>query len=344
MTDSGKTAPIKSGEYISFETIKQEADLAYGSMGVSDLYSTGIDMLDEYLNGGYGRKNLYELVLISSAPKCLKTTFAMQMLIDPLKRKVPMYWMLAEMSYGETMNMIRAFFYPNIEEADRIIKEAIDCGALKIAHSKTLASIESSDALLAEMKLAAANGAKIFYADPLNYLTKRAARGERSNTWDTESEFIDKAKEFLKDNNLTAVFVVHNTKDANLHHELGMAGSGDLSRIATKTIETRIEGRFRYKSKEGQQLMAQVLSVELWAARGQQSWRNYPFLLKVTSNPNHKGIKIEELRGEDYSNPDFSGLSATAPDKKRRHLWDKQAELMEGCNRTSSSDSPGSYK
>lgn len=344
MTDRGKTAPEKSGEYVSFDEVKKEADLAYDSMGVSDLYSTGFTLLDEYFNGGYGRKNLYELVLISSAPKCLKTTFAMQMLIDPLKRKVPMYWMLAEMSYGETLNMIRAFFYPNIEEADRILKEAIDCGSLKIAHSKTLAGVESSDALLAEMKLAAANGAKIFYADPLNYLTKRAARGERSNSWDTESEFIDKAKEFLKDNNLTAVFVVHNTKDVNLHHEMGMAGSGDLSRIATKTIETRIEGRYKYKTKEGQELMAQVLSVELWAARGQQSWRNYPFLLKVTSNPNHKGIKLEEMDGDDYKNPEFCGLSSNAQDKKYRHLWDKQAEMMETCNRVKNSDSPGSYK
>lgn len=344
MTDKKeRTAPAKSGEYISFDVMKKEADLAYESMGVSDLYSTGFSMLDEYLNGGYGRDNLYELVLISSAPKCLKTTFAMQMLIDPLKRKVPMYWMLAEMSYGETMNMIRAFFYPNIEEADRIVREAIECGALKIAHSKTLASIESSDALLTEMKLAAAAGAKIFYADPLNYLTKRAARGERAHSWDTESEFIDKAKEFLKDSKLTAVFVVHNTKDANLHHELGMAGSGDLSRIATKTIETRIEGRFRYQNKDGQQLMAQVLSVELWAARGQQSWRDYPFLLKVTSNPNHKGIKLEEMTGEDYGNPNFCGLNQNFQDKKHRRLWDKQAELMEGFNRVSQKDSPGSY-
>ena len=344
MTDRSNTAPEKSGEYISFDEVKKEADLAYDSMGVSDLYSTGFASLDEYFNGGYGRKNLYELVLISSAPKCLKTTFAMQMLIDPLKRKVPMYWMLAEMSYGETLNMIRAFFYPNIDEADKIIEEAIKCGALKIAHSKTLASVESSDALLAEMKLAAANGAKIFYADPLNYLTKRAARGERANSWDTESEFIDKAKEFLKDNNLTAVFVVHNTKDANLHHEMGMAGSGDLSRIATKTIETRIEGRYKYKTRDGQQLMAQVLSVELWAARGQQSWRNYPFLLKVISNPNHKGIKLEEMDGSDYSNQDFCGLNPNAQDKKYRHLWDKQAELMDGCGRAKKADSPGSYQ
>lgn len=336
-----RTAPSKSGEYITFDEMKKEADLAYEKMGVSDMYSTGFPTLDEYFNGGYGRENLYELVLISSAPKCLKTTFAMQMLIDPLKRKVPMYWMLAEMSYGETMNMIRAFFYPNVEEADRIIKEAIECGSLKIAHSKTLVDIDSTETLLTEMKLARAGGAEIFYADPLNYLTKRAARGGREQTWDAESEFIDKAKEFCKDNHLTAVFVVHNTKDVNLHHEMGMAGTGDLSRIATKTIETRIEGRFKYKTKEGQELTAQILSVELWAARGQMSWRNYPFLLKVISNPNHKGIKLAELDGDDYANPTFCGLNASAQDSKRRHLWDKQAELFETAGRTGKN---GSYE
>lgn len=71
-----RVAPRKSGEYVSFEDIKVEADLTYETQGVSDRYSTGIKSLDRYFSGGYGRKNLYELVLISSAPKQLKTTSA----------------------------------------------------------------------------------------------------------------------------------------------------------------------------------------------------------------------------------------------------------------------------
>lgn len=338
-----RVAPTKSGEYVSFEEMKAEADLTYDKQGVSDRYSTSISTLDEYLNGGYGRENLYELVLISSAPKQLKTTLALMMLIEPLKQKVPMYWMLAEMSYGETMNMIRAFFYPNVEEADRIIKEAIECGALKIADKKTLATISTTDDLLTEMKLAHANGAELFYADPLNYLTKRVARKTNSNTWDVDADFIDKAKLYLEEQRLTAIFVVHNAKQFNLHHEEGMAGSGDLPRIATKTIETRIEGRFTYTEKDGgPKLVAQLLSVELWAARGQQSWRNFPYLLKVVNNPDHKGIRLEELTGEDYANPSCCGLNPNAPDYKHRRLWPTQAEMFEACGK--SSKAGGSYE
>lgn len=334
MADKDKTAPVKSGEYVSFEEMKKEADLTYEKQGVSDRYSTGIATLDEYLNGGFGRENLYELVLISSAPKQLKTTLAMRMLIEPLKNKVPMYWMLAEMSYGETMNMIRAFFYPDIEEADRIIEEAINCGSLKIADKKTMATINSTDDLLTEMKLAKVGGAEIFYADPLNYLTKRAARKSREKSWDADADFIDKAKLYLEEQKLTAIFVVHNAKQFNAHHEDGMAGSGDFPRIATKTIETRIEGRYTYTEKKGgAPLTAQVLSVEMWAARGQMSWRNYPYLLKVVTNPNHKGIRLEELDGSDYANPGFTGLSASAPDAKNRHLWPTQAALFEASGR-----------
>lgn len=329
-----RVAPEKSGEYVSFKEMKEEADLTYDKQGVSDRYSTGISSLDEYFNGGFGRENLYELVLISSAPKQLKTTLAMRMLIEPLKNKTPMYWLLAEMSYGETMNMIRAFFYPNVEEADRILKEAIDSGALKIADKKTMATVNSTEDLLAEMKLARAGGAEIFYADPLNYLTKRAARNSGKKSWDADADFIDKAKLYLEEQKLTAIFVVHNAKQFNAHHEDGMAGSGDFPRIATKTIETRIEGRFSYEEKKGgPKLTGQILSVEMWAARGQMSWRNYPYLLKVITNPNHKGIKLEELDGTDYSNPTLCGLSPSAPDARHRKLWPKQSEMFEAAGR-----------
>lgn len=340
-----RVAPRKSGGYVSFDTMKAEADLTYETQGVSDRYSTGIPSLDNYFSGGYGRKNLYELVLISSAPKQLKTTLAMRLLLEPLKTGVPMYWMLAEMSYGETMNMIRAFFYPHIEEADRIIKEAIEKGTLKIACKETMEDIKSVDELLTEIKLAHANGAELFYADPLNYLTKRAGRGQRKDSWDVESEFIDKMKGYLEQEKLTALFVVHNAKAFSAHHEDGMAGSADFPRIATKTIETRIEGRFTYTEKEGgPELSGQILSVELWAARGIEAWRNAPYLLKVVSNPGHKGLKLEELTGDDYANPTICGLNPNAPDAKHRSLWHEQAALFEAAGKNTKSNSRGTYE
>lgn len=340
-----RVAPRKSGEYVSFETIKTEADLTYETQGVSDRYSTGIPSLDRYFSGGYGRKNLYELVLISSAPKQLKTTLAMRLLLEPLKAGVPMYWMLAEMSYGETMNMVRAFFYPNINEADRVLEEAIDKGTLKIACKETMESITDVESLLTEIKLARANGAELFYADPLNYLTKRAGRGQKKDSWDIESEFIDKMKGYLEQEKLTALFVVHNAKAFTAHHEDGMAGSADFPRIATKTIETRVEGRFTYTEKKGgPELSGQLLSVELWAARGIESWRNSPYLLKVIGNPGHKGLKLEELTGDDYANPTICGLNQNMSDAKQRSLWHEQAEMFDAVGRKNKSSSRGTYE
>lgn len=340
-----RVAPRKSGEYVSFDIIKDEADLTYETQGVSDRYSTGIPSLDRYFSGGYGRKNLYELVLISSAPKQLKTTLAMRLLLEPLKTGVPMYWMLAEMSYGETMNMIRAFFYPNVKEADRIVKEAIEKGTLKIACKETMESITDVEGLLTEIKLARANGAELFYADPLNYLTKRAGRGQRKDSWDVESEFIDKMKGYLEQEKLTALFVVHNAKAFTAHHEDGMAGSADFPRIATKTIETRVEGRFTYTEKKGgPELSGQLLSVELWAARGIESWRNSPYLLKVIGNPGHKGLRLEELDGDDYANPTICGLNPNMTDAKQRSLWYEQAEMFDAAGRTNKNNSRGTYE
>lgn len=339
-----RVAPVKSGEYASFDVIKEEADLTYDTQGVSDRYSTGIPSLDRYFSGGYGRKNLYELVLISAAPKQLKTTLAMRLLLEPLKTGVPMYWLLAEMSYGETLNMIRAFFYPNVKEADRIVEEAIKKGTLKIACKETMESISDVEGLLAEIKLARANGAELFYADPLNYLTKRAGRGTNKDSWNIESDFIDKMKIYLEKEKLTALFVVHNAKQFNAHHEDGMAGSADFPRIATKTIETRIEGRFTYTEKKGgPELSGQLLSVELWAARGIETWRNSPYLLKVIPNPGHKGLRLEELTGDDYANPTLCGLNPHMSDARQRSLWYEQAEMFEAAGRVGNKNARGNY-
>ena len=247
------------------------------------------------------------------------------------------------MSYCETLNMIRAFFYPNIEEADRIVEKAINSGTLKIACKETMESITDVEGLLTEIKLARAGGVELFYADPLNYLTKRAGRGTNKDSWNIESEFIDKMKGYLEKEKLTALFVVHNAKQFNAHHEDGMAGSADFPRIATKTIETRIEGRFTYTEKSGgPELSGQLLSVELWAARGIETWRNSPYLLKVVSNPEHKGLRLEELTGDDYANPTLCGLNPNMPDAKLRSLWHEQAELFEAAGRVKGT-SRGTY-
>ena len=318
--------PEKFGQYVDIEVAIKEANETYDTQGVSDMYSTGIKMLDEYFSGGYGRKNSYELVLVASAPKCYKTTFAMQMLVEPLKKKVPMLWVLAEMSYGETVNMLRAFFYPKIEEADKILRESYKAGALKIVDKDTIDGVKDISQLEKMLEVAGTEGCELFYIDPLNYLTRQATESQDKQNR-AESEIMKWFKRYLEKNKKTALLVMHNTKDPNQHRQEGLAGTADFARMATKVIETRNEG-FLPKVGTGTTatMPGSLLSVEPWSARGVDQWRFAPLVLKAIKNPNHKGVKISELDGSDYQKINKL-LNENAPDKKQRELWWSQRDL-----------------
>lgn len=331
MSNNEKKLPVKFGQYVDIETMIAEGDESWDYQGVSDKYSTGLPLLDEYLSGGYGKKNSYEMVLVASAPKCFKTTFAMQMLIEPLKNKVPMLWVLAEMSYGETVNMIRSFFYPDIAKADQLLRDAYKCGSLKVMDKDTIDGFDDIAQVQHAIELASADGAELFYIDPLNYLTKQVATNQDGQNR-VEFEFIKWFKRHLEKQKKTALLVMHNTKDPNLHRQSGLAGSADFPRIATKVIETRNEG-FLPMTHNGMEksVPGSLLSVELWSARGTDQWRFAPLVLKVLKNPNHKGVRICELDANDYrsfgTEETPALLDPEVPDKKMRKLWWVQQDL-----------------
>lgn len=340
MAKSEMQLPEKFGQYVDIETMIAEGDKTWDTQGISDKYSTGLPLLDNYLSGGYGKKNSYEMVLVASAPKCFKTTFAMQLLIEPLKNKIPMLWVLAEMSYGETVNMIRAFFYPRIEQADKYLRDAYAAGALKVMNKDTIDGFSDIEQVKRGIELASSEGCELFYVDPLNYLTKQVAKNQDEQNR-IEFDFTKWLKRLLEKQNKTALLVMHNTKDPNLHRQAGLAGTADFPRIATKVIETRNEG-FLPKTGVGADatVPGSLLSIELWSSRGTEQWRFSPLVLKVVKNPDHKGVKICELTASDYKAigvQDADGkavklLDPEAPDKRVRRIWWMQESLGSECS------------
>lgn len=324
-------APVNSGKYIGADLIIAEGDKTYDTQGISDKYSTGLSDLDEYFSGGFGKKNSYELVVVASAPKNMKTTLAMQMLAKQIENKVPMYWMLAEMSYGETINSLRAFYYPDIEKADKYFREAIECGSLMIADKNTMDNMGDYHEILHEIMLAKSKGAELFYIDPLNYLLKQTSETQQTMNMN-ESKFTSELKRFLEKTETTALIVLHNTKDPTSHRAMGLAGSADYPRMATKVIETRVEKKYNYgTSMMGSGETGVYLSIELWSARGIEQHNYRPMVVKAVFNPGHKGVKLEQLGEDDYRDAP-SLLNENASDKKLRELWWVQKELRERYN------------
>ena len=336
MAEKTKAAPIKSGEYVQAARIIEEADEQYENQGRSDLYSTGLSDLDEYLSGGFGRRNNYEIIMIASAPKSFKTTLALQLLAPQIENKTPMYWMLAEMSYGETLNGLRALYYPDKSRIDNAFCEAIESRSLLIADKQTMSSFRSYEDILAEIKVAYANGARLFYIDPINYLIKGSVSGFEK-TYDAEFKFLNALQSFVSETKTTALLVLHNVKNPNMHRQEGLSGSASYAQMATKNIETRVEGRYTVSTSPfAPPVMGKIVSVELWQARGQESWAYQPMLLKAVPNDGGKGIKLAQLSTDDYKNVTVTGLSSSAPDHKDRSLWHIQETMFNGAGRDGS--------
>ena len=71
---------IYAGQYLDGARKKKE------DIGRTDRYSTGIPNLDEYLFGGYGRKNGWEILILHGSYKTGKSTVALQFLADPIRK------------------------------------------------------------------------------------------------------------------------------------------------------------------------------------------------------------------------------------------------------------------
>lgn len=197
-----------------------------------------------------------------------------------------------------------------------------------IADKDTLDGLKDIDQILAEIKLARTHGAELFYIDPLNYLIKQVSKTQQEMNMN-ESNFTKNLKRFLEKTETTALLVLHNAKDPNLHRAMGLAGSADYPRLATKVIETRVENKYNLADGMlGSGERGAILSIELWSARGIEQHAFRPYCVKAVFNPGHKGVRLAEVSINDMKNKHLcSLLDGDAPDHKSRKLWWMQDEL-----------------
>lgn len=321
--------PENLGTYVSSDIMIEQGNEIYDTQSISDKYQTGIPDLDKYLSGGFGKRNSYEFMVIASAPKCYKTTFALKLLSKQVENKVPMMWVLPEMSYGEITNMYRAFYYPDKEKADSFLTDAIDSGALKIVDKKTIDGIDTPKDLQVLIELGLQSGVEIFYIDPLNYILGQATATISEQT-KAEKDFSRWIARTMEENKKTAIVVMHNVKDPNQHRQFGMAGSAAFSQQATKTIEIRTESKLPARGEGLTKVVpGQIISVELWKSRGTEQHMFEPLILKAAFNPGHKGVNIEELTPNDIRDVKLAQfLDKNAPDAKQRAIWEPQQDMI----------------
>src|SRR5688572_3530420 len=78
-----------------------EARKAQKNWGKTNRYSTGLAGLDEYLYGGYGKHDSWEIIVVHGTYGVGKSTIALNFLADPIRKGVKVGIMALEDDPGE---------------------------------------------------------------------------------------------------------------------------------------------------------------------------------------------------------------------------------------------------
>ena len=104
----GVNSPTFNQALIPLQKHISKADELRDSFGRTDLYSTGSKQLDEYLGGGFGRKNSgYEMVLIYGPSGSGKSLLGLNMMLDPILKGLNVGLMVLEDEPADVVNRMR---------------------------------------------------------------------------------------------------------------------------------------------------------------------------------------------------------------------------------------------
>ena len=257
---------------IPLESVWEEAKQSLNSFGVTDLYSTGDPVIDEYLGnsptGGYGRQSGYEIVTIFGDTGRNKSTFATNIIVDPLKKGKTVVYMALEDDPKDV--------------AARLSIMGVDPGKLpgKLCFFK-----EQSGYTLSQMTEAITQYfefADVILIDPLQFIYEASVTERGEAEFNRQRLFMREMNHLMKKTNKVLILVSHTNKSGGKDAP-GMShiiGSSAIAQVSTKVIEIGI-------SKDGMRFL------HMWKTRFSPHRRD-DLAVKLNTN-----MQFEALHGDD---------------------------------------------
>ena len=256
---------------IPLESVWDDAVRDMGNFGKTDLYSTGDPVIDEYLGGsttgGYGRPNGYEIITIFGDTGRNKSTFATNLVVDPLKK-------------GKTV-VYRALEDDPKDVAARLNVMGVDPHKLpgKLAFFK-----EQSGYTLGEMAKTIEKYfefADVILIDPLQFIYEASVTERGEAEFNRQRLFMRQMNHIMKKTNKVLIIVSHTNKSGGKDAP-GMShiiGSSAIAQVSTKVIEIGIDKNM-------------IRFIRMWKSRFTPH-RNCELALRMTN------MKFSALYGDD---------------------------------------------
>lgn len=256
-------------EIVLARDFKDEAEKLRANFGLTNRFSTGAPGLDEYLGGGFGRPDGYEIVVLFGQTKIGKSTVALNFVADAIRK-------------GKRVGVM------NLEDdgpdvflrLSRIVgKEATE---QKILQGDTV-HLMAPDASMQAWKLPElieliedwfmVRNLDLILLDHLTFAFDNAEFGKEGE-YQAQRAFMRQLNAMIRRVKKTIILVSHVNKSANSKGVNQIVGSGGIAAAGTKLLELYKDGgvlhlqehgsRFTYTPDDPHQIMLDNLRLQDW--------------------------------------------------------------------------------
>lgn len=210
---------------------KEQADKIQHGYGKTNLFSTGLSSFDAYLNGGYGRTEGYEIVLLFGPTGIGKSTVGLNMIAEPIRNGTKIGLLVLEDDMPDVSNRLRQILSEEEYRKMNTGRTVLSFDQEELTKSWTL------DDLLKFIEMWFDMGVELIFLDHLAFAFEGAEAIKGENEYIAQRVFMQKLNQLIKRLNKTIILVHHQNKNSGSRGMDKVVGSGAIVQASTKVIE-----------------------------------------------------------------------------------------------------------
>lgn len=221
---------------------EEEGEKAFMLPRVTNEHSTGDPMIDEYLGGGYGRPNAYEIVMVFGDTGVNKSTFTTQMILHPALhgKSVAIFALEDDVTdvYSRIRRQCTQFASTKFDNPLELMRKV----------SKNIMIAPESDGytldeMAREIEAMFRTGADIVVVDPLQFIFEASVVEKTETEFNRQRLFMRQINNMMKrvaretGKSKTIILVSHTNKGRYESALDNIMGSGANKQVPTKIIQ-----------------------------------------------------------------------------------------------------------
>lgn len=210
-----------------------EAKKLGATWGQTSLYSTNHEPLDEYLGGGFGRADGYEIVLLYGDTGIGKSTVALNFLKDPIERGQKVGLLVLEDDGADVF--LRLASVLGNSSMNKFVMQGNTVHFM--AQEDLVQSWNLDDLLVLIEDWFVGRDLDVILLDHLQFAFEGAEMARQENEYIAQRIFMQKLNQLMKRVKKTIILVSHVNKNSTSKGMGKIVGSGAIAQAGTKVIE-----------------------------------------------------------------------------------------------------------